>query len=131
MLHAYNTYVLLLHVFLLVYNVTQPNRCLTLLPLSTDTKQRYEASANLTAEARVGHMCVLYHITQALPHSWDTLKLYCTHCQYTVYCTQYYDCIIKLSCITWNGINMVTYVIFIILIFIKNLYIKIAFLYYN
>ena len=49
--------------------VTQPNRCLTLLPVSIDTKQRYKAGAGLTAKARVRHTCVLYHITQALPHS--------------------------------------------------------------
>ena len=33
-----------------MYDVTKPNRCLTLVPVSTDTTQGYEASAGLTAE---------------------------------------------------------------------------------
>ena len=44
--------------------VTQPNRCLTLLPVSTDTTQRYEASTGLTTETRVH--------AQVCPISYDT-----------------------------------------------------------
>ena len=56
-------YVLLLHVFLHVYNVTQPNRCPSLHALT----HTWEASASLTAVTRVGHTCGIYHVTQAMP----------------------------------------------------------------
>ena len=54
MLHTYNTYIILLHVFLHVYNVTQPNRSPSLHALT----YTWEASADLTANERVGHMHV-------------------------------------------------------------------------
>ena len=47
LLHTYNTYVILLHVFMDVYNVTQPNRCVT-ETVSTNGRQPL-----LTTETRV------------------------------------------------------------------------------
>ena len=57
------TYVLLLHVFMHVYNVPKPNRCPSIEVLT----HTHEARADLTARARVGHTCGLYHVTQAVP----------------------------------------------------------------
>ena len=50
------------------------------------TTQIYEASAGLTAEARVVHKCVLYHITQALPTLLVILNV-------TMHCTHFCQCI--------------------------------------
>ena len=72
-------HMLLLHVVLHMYNVTQQNRCLT-ETVSTERRQPL-----LTTDTRVGHTCSLYHITQAFPHpqlSWK--KIYCTNCQCTI-----------------------------------------------
>ena len=49
-----------------LYNVSKPNMCPSLNVLT----HTGEARADLTAKARVGHMCGLYHVTRALPHSW-------------------------------------------------------------
>ena len=54
----------MLHLFMNMYNVTQPKRCLT-ETASTDRKQML-----LTTEKRFGHTCVADQITPALSHAW-------------------------------------------------------------
>ena len=104
-------YVIFLTICILEF-VTQPNRRLTLLPVSTDTTQRYEAIAGLTAEARVMYMCVLYRITQAMPALLVILNKtihfihFCQCIQYTVHSIT--TVLLKYAILHENGMNVVT-----------------------
>ena len=58
----------------------------------------------LATDTRVGHTCVADQITPAWPHSWlHWMQIHCIKLSvYNIYCTQYYNCIIKLCYITWE-----------------------------
>ena len=111
------------YMFSWMYDVTKPNRCPS-LPLLTDKRQAL--TATLTTGPWMEHVCPISYDTSfagTLEIHWnDTWYTFCQYILYTVYCIT--TVLLKYTISGKICIDVVTLVIFIILLFIKILYNK-------